>query len=121
MLKLTTMQLINAGPVMRQLVRQKTTGLAALRIMRLVAKLNPELRAAEEARNTLATPENSVEIEGGLRQIRPACLAAFLASPLFTENLDIDALPLRPADIAEAHLSVEDLELLGPLFVDDGQ
>lgn len=120
MVKLTILQLLNAQPVMQQLVGQKTAGLAALRIKRLVAKLNPELHAAAEARATLVTPENSTETEGG-RQIRPECVAAFLASELFRETLEIDVLPLCPADIAEARLSVEDLELLGPLFVDDGR
>lgn len=121
MIKLTILQLMNAGLAMQKLAPQKLTGVATLRIKRLAAKLEPELRVAIDARDTLLTPENSIEGHGGSRQIKPACLAAFLAAPLFGETITVDILPLLPADIAEARLSGEDLDLLGPLFVDDGQ
>lgn len=106
---------MQALPALQGLADQKLPGAVGFRLRRILNKVNPELENIATSRNALMTQENSVEIQGGARQVKPECTMEFLENPLFREILDLDIRPLTEDDLGEARFTQSELTSLGPL------
>ena len=118
---LTVQQLLNAGPVIRNLANQNLEAHVAFKIGRLARKLEPELQAAEESRVKLIKEHG--EQTGETIQVKPENFEAFVAAakPLLETEVSIPGLdPLPLAALGSAKLTaaetmlLEDLKLLIP-------
>lgn len=120
MIKITTLQLLTAMPVLEFLAGQDPRGLTGLKIRRLIHSVRPQFMLAAEANNSLLTDENSTVLEGttGLRALRPELIESFYEDPLFASEVEIDGTPLGPGDIAELQIGAAKLDQLGPLFAE---
>lgn len=122
MIKLTVAQVLQAAPALQALIKQPHRGDVAFRIRRMVLKLQPEVANAEAARDSLFTDENSellTDDPKGPRKILPGFVKAFTEDALFSEQIEVDAIPLTPNDLKDASISPEHLMCLGPLLVEE--
>ncbi len=121
-MRLTVGQLIAIGQsgALAKLARQDFPAVAAFRLSRLIAVLEPEIANALQARFKLFTDENSEPLAGapGQRTIRLDAIPAFQAAlaPLLEEQVEVNVTPLALDELPSAQLSAADVLALGPLL-----
>lgn len=102
---------------LKRLAAQPIPAMGAWRLHRILRLLGAEYDPANAARLSLITESNSVPVNGGQgRMVKPECIAAFEADPLFAQTVTIDAEPIAVAMLDGSTISASDMELIAPLL-----
>ncbi|MGA2714519.1 MAG: hypothetical protein ABSG41_15550 [Bryobacteraceae bacterium] len=117
MITLTVLQLLNAAGTLQDLVTQPHKGAVAFTFRRMVNTLHPDFSAASVAKDAMFNDDNSVP-HGKGRALKPESVAAFVTDPLFSQIVEVNVVPLTPADLENATISPAQLDALGPLVSD---
>jgi hypothetical protein len=98
---------------LKRLAAQPIPAVGAWRLRRIQRAADAEYGPANIARLSLITEDNSMPLNGGpARIVRPDCMAAFEAEPLFAQTVTINCEPLTLDFITGAMISADDLEAL---------
>lgn len=115
-MKLTVQNLLAVWPIISKLANQPLKVHVALKVGRLAAKMEPEVKAAEESRLSLIKKHG--EQNGEVFQVLPANIEAFIAevTPLMETELSIPGLdPLPVGCLEDATLKGAEAALLESL------